>query len=687
MKNFQKIMKEGKKYRAFFMILLLLMVSVVGISIVDAATPDTKPPVLKSISIKNPKKVYNAGDSVYFNINASDAISGIESIGIGVCLYDENFKDTGISPCKRYDPITRFYLEAYDFPNNSHIALPNKIVKGKFVVEDLYICDNQANCSSYTLDNDRNFDADQGFFKLKNQVFFNVNSDLEFDENYEISGDSLKDLKFSKNSLTPGEQLKITAVVSDTNIDFLYVSFYEKDTEAWASTRLDFESLNSDGEKVFMGYLDCPYKNGTYEMEISMMIANDVGGASGKGIDTDKFPYTLKVTGNKSVAKPSFALKKIIYENKKLIAPSVYKLSLQVEDKNSLVNAAIVTLRNESGTGKKMEEVLTLDKNGYLTGYFDIDQFVSTGEYYIYNINFGMRESDGDWVNSDVYDVLNENVKFDKVTLFEVVDSDFYDLVTSTTDKYLISKISEANDNAKIGINAVDDSIIKSEVFQAIKGTNKTIYIESNGIQWVFNGKKINTPKDVDTKITLNVLDDDVLKDKLGKYIDKGIVINFEDNGELPGVALVKIKTDYALRDYIGTSNLQVYHYNKSDDQMFDEVANDISLTKDYDLEFYISHNSSFIISNKKVDKKLVSNNKKDLKINEDNFNDGLSTDNDNKSENSLFIYIVYIIGGLALIGLIVCIIVLVKRKKNNKANINELERKNNKFNKDDEKE
>lgn len=191
----------------------------------------------------------------------------------------------------------------------------------------------------------------------------------------------------------------------------------------------------------------------------------------------------------------------------------------------------------------------------------------------------------------------------------------------------------------------------------------------------------------MDTKITLNILDDDVLKDKLGKYIDKGIVIKFKDNGELPGVALVKIKTDYALRDYIGTSNLQVYHYNKSDDQMFDEVANDISLTKDYDLEFYISHNSSFIISNKKVDKKLVSNNKKDLKINEDNFNDGLSTNNDNKSENSLFIYIAYIIGGLAFIGLIVCIIVLVKRKKNNKANINELEKANNKLNRDDEKE
>ena len=39
---------------------------------------------------------------------------------------------------------------------------------------------------------------------------------------------------------------------------------------------------------------------------------------------------------------------------------------------------------------------------------------------------------------------------------------------------------------------------------------------------------------------------------------------------------------------------------------MFDEVANNISMTEDGNFEFYINHNSSFVISNKKVDKKYI---------------------------------------------------------------------------------
>ena len=673
MKKIRKLTKKGQRCKKYFMILLLMLISTTGIAIVNAATPDTTPPVLKSISMKSTKKAYNVGDNVYFNINASDAVSGIEFIKIGICLYDKDFKNTGIYPCRGNDPTNRVDLNVYDFPNNSHIVLPNKLVKGKFIVEDLWMCDKRSNCASYSLNMGSGYDEKEGFFELKNYVFFNVNSDLEFNKDSQINDYSLKDLKFSKASLTPGEQLKITAVVSNTNVDYLSVDFYNEKNDTYASTELHYDSLNSNGERVFIGYLDCPYKNGTYKIDgLSMMIETDVGHANGTGVDTDKFQYTLKVSGNKnSVVKPNFKLKKIMYENKKLIAPSVYKLSLQIEDKNSLVNEAIVTVLNKNGKGQKLEEVLKLDKNGYLTGYFDIDQFTPTGEYYIYDINFGMRSSDGGWIDSDVYDVLNKNIKFKQLTLFEVIDSDFYDLITSTTDKALISKISNASNNAKIGINAVNDSIIKSEVFQAIQGTDKTIYVESNGIQWVFNGQKITTPKDIDTKITLNKIENDILKEKVGKYIDKGIIVNFKDNGELPGVALVKIKTDYVLRDYLGTANLQVYHYNGSDNQMFEEVANDISVTKDYDLQFYISHNSSFIISNRKVDEKLISNNKKDLKINEENLAQTNSKTIDNvdtkKDSNKLFTYIAYTVGGLSFVGLIVCIIVLSKRKGNRK--------------------
>ena len=130
----------------------------------------------------------------------------------------------------------------------------------------------------------------------------------------------------------------------------------------------------------------------------------------------------------------------------------------------------------------------------------------------------------------------------------------FKDLLNENQTYY--KDLTELDKNNEYGDKALtaastDDSIIKSEVFEAIKDTNKTIYIESNGIQWVFNGKNIKSPKDIDTRITLSKIDTDVLKEKIGNFVNKGIVVNFKDNGELPGVALVKIKTDYALRDYL----------------------------------------------------------------------------------------------------------------------------------------
>ena len=32
---------------------------------------------------------------------------------------------------------------------------------------------------------------------------------------------------------------------------------------------------------------------------------------------------------------------------------------------------------------------------------------------------------------------------------------------------------------------------LREKIFEAIKGTNKTISLESNGIRWIFNGKDI----------------------------------------------------------------------------------------------------------------------------------------------------------------------------------------------------
>lgn len=658
--------------KRIFILLVTLVVMISGMMVVNAATPDTKPPVLKSISLKNPKSSYNTGDEVYFNLDLSDDISGVEFVKITICLYDENFEENGMYPCKGNSASNRTDLEVYDFPNNTNIYLPDYIVKGKYVVESVWTCDKRSHCADYSLDAYAGYSEgdEQFFFELKHKVFFNVNSDKDYAPDYQLDSSSIKSITLDKNTIKPGEKIKVTGVATDEHVSYMSVDFHNTVADTWMFTDMQLESAK-DGEYTFVGYLDCPYKNGNYKLDTASIMMNDVDGRHGSGISVgyERFNYTISVSGNKTET-PNFKLNKVIYDKKTLIAPSTYKISLNVTDSSGLANIANVMVLNKKNNTQWLSADLIPDKNGNFTGYFDIDQFTAPGEYYIYSIDFGFREPEGYWSSDHIYDVINENIKYEKDIIFEVVDSDFYDVVTSTTDKYLVKKIKEANKSAKIGINATDDSIIKDEVFEAIKGTNKTIYIESNGIQWIFNGKNIKKSKDVDTRITLSKIDNDVLKEKIGNFLDKGIIVNFKDNGELPGVALVKIKTDYALRDYLGTQNLQIYHYNGSSSQMFDEIVSDISITKDYDLEFYITHNSSYVISNKKVDDKLVSNDKEIKEINEkkltNNDDDSFDKDSSKVSSNKLFLGCV-IATPILVVAIIVLLCILRKRNKKNK--------------------
>ena len=659
MKGCVKVKKLKK-----IMILLVIFSFIANIVPVNAATPDIEPPVLKKFNINNKMESYNLGDRVYFDLDAADDISKLESVGIGICLYNKD----GDFPCMGNTSSSRIGLEVYDFSTNPYIVLPNILVKGEYVVESVSLCDSRFNCISYDL-----YDyMDESMSKLLGKtITFDINSDKEFLGDYNLDDSALKSFELDKTSIKPGEKIKVTGVVTDENVDYLHFYLRNEEETVWMDFNMKLES-SSNGEYVFVGYIDCPYRNGNYKIDsVSLMMydENYSNTARGISVDDEKFMKTIKVVGNKTKT-PNFKFKRVIYDEMTLIAPSTYKLSLEVEDKNHLVNEALVTIANSQNEYLTFSETLKLDDNGNLTGYFNIDQFTSPGEYYIKNVEFGMNTSKGGWIFSDFYELLNDNVEVPEVTLFEVIDSDFYDVITSTVDKNILDKIKKADNGAKIGISAVDDSVIKKEVFEVIQNTNKTIYIESNGIKWIFNGKNIKNPKDIDTEITLNKLEDDFLNEKIGKYFNKGIVVNFKDNGELPGVALVKIKTDYVFRNYLGSDNLQVYHYNKNNNAMFDEVANNISITKDYDLQFYISHNSSFVISSDKVDDKYISDNVEDL-----SFNDKTVSVNDNdkvneKENNNILLY--SLIGlGVLVVAIIVVVVIQKKRKTKGKENKN----------------
>lgn len=671
MKKCEKIIKKVKSIKIFCMILLLMVVSVAGIIVVNAATPDTKPPVLKSISFKNPKKSYNMGEKVYLNIDANDDISGI-----GQILFD--FYTT--------DGIDQAYVN--DIGDNPYFIVPRLNMKeDNITVGMIRVYDNAGNEACYTIEKNHS-----------SCKYYNYN--MNFKAVYtgsDYTGPELVSISANKTTIKYGESVGITIEATD-------------DLSGVKSAEIGFALMHEDGSghptfyktlkydkktKQFKADISAPPFNGKYEIFDVRLIDNSENLTlyEDNPIGSNK-ELTQKISFSVTSAPDSFdkdiKISKIDYKYKKLVAPSIYEIGIKLNKDIDYIEQVNIMVCLKSKSSCSTTVYLFKDDDGYYRGYLDVDQFSEKGIYQLKRAWLYVDEDNEKL--PDYWEDFTDNLEVKATNLFEVVTDNTYDVITSTIDKDMLLKIKSAKDNAKIAINSLSDSILKKEVFEAIQNTNKTIYVESDGIQWVFKGQDITNPKDIDTSVYVSRIYEDELNDKIGNYLDRSIVVDFANNGKLPGIALIKVKTDYVLREYLGTEDLQVYYYNGNDNQMFDEVANNISITDEGNLEFYVTHNSSFVISNKKVDSSLISNSKKDLKANEemqDNSKFDSSIDNKDNGKNNIFTYIAYSVAGLSIIGLVVCTVILVKRKKKNRTSKDKLEKVeiNDETNKDDKKE
>ena len=140
---------------------------------------------------------------------------------------------------------------------------------------------------------------------------------------------------------------------------------------------------------------------------------------------------------------------------------------------------------------------------------------------------------------------------------------------------------------------------VDASVFSAIQGKDKTLIFYNSNYQWIFHGKDINTPKTVNLDINFRV-EDGAEYGTTGKVLQ----INFAKNGTLPGKANIRIKSDYTSAIYNLTNNLYLYYCNNNNDQLELEGNSDINYYLDDSdswCSFYITHNSKFITTGKKL--------------------------------------------------------------------------------------
>lgn len=239
-------------------------------------------------------------------------------------------------------------------------------------------------------------------------------------------------------------------------------------------------------------------------------------------------------------------------------------------------------------------------------------------------------------------------VKNDSSTL---IDKDKAFLNVLDYNYKMLASMDEMDDDAIITIDASGYPLIDKGIFEVIRETRRTLIIEYFDSEWVFSGTDIVNPKSLDVSMGYEEITDKNINnsDMLNDLDKQSLMLTFANNGNLPGKALIRLKANQ-IDEMFADNNLFIYFYN--DQNNLDAVAMEVQKDNGF-YDFYIDHNSKYLLTNKKLSGSYVSSNNKYLKLN-------TSTNrNVNNKDNSTLI-----MGCIIIALLIILIFVLLNKKK-----------------------
>jgi len=190
--------------------------------------------------------------------------------------------------------------------------------------------------------------------------------------------------------------------------------------------------------------------------------------------------------------------------------------------------------------------------------------------------------------------IINSPSQIEVLNEFEV------EFEMALSNPSLISNLEslEEGKTAMILVDTSANNICPKAVFDAIKGKNRTIILNLNEFQWIFNGNNITEEtKDINLKITTEYSDgsESGLENEV-------LTVNFYPNGVLPGIANVRIKSDYIYQIHNLTSTM--YLYFLQDNNELNLESNNVNYVldgTDHWCNFNISHNSTYVIAGSEI--------------------------------------------------------------------------------------
>ena len=381
-----------------------------------------------------------------------------------------------------------------------------------------------------------------------------------------------------------------------SNIWFRFQNDEGKDYNvAWGTNyiRPDGTELHTGNYKLKTGSENM-FRTGTYTL-VSVTIEDFDSNYTEYNSDStnwNKFTQKMVVTKAAYVESKAPTISKIVFKDTIIKTPDLLEVPMTITSDQYGVDWIDITLVNDKG---ELHTLIWYSKqpiySGTYTIKFSVDPYWGEGTFHILSIGISSPSGEG----SGYYDsLLNDIDGFvdAKITVTSAFDMVYYGATANV--KAAVNAINAMKEGQTAVLDYRYYNKADISIFQAIAGKNKTVVFENQDVQWVFNGKDValNKCKTID----LNV---DIYKRKGSDFgysnDDYILLMNYARNGVLPGAVDMRINNAYLKEKFKVTSDLILSYYSTAAEVLDTEV----DCAEDGYAEYNISHNSSYILSDK----------------------------------------------------------------------------------------
>ena len=559
-----------KKIKYLFLVLIVTTCFIIGNVIINAVSPFYNITGLYIITTQ-----VEPGGRVYVDY-MGQRDSSTHVTGYFIC--DTDVHDIGI--------------ELQDVTGNPYFQMPNNLKAGKtYTMTGLTITDSQGTVSYSLVPNgESNYMNPLG----RNTVTINAP--------YKLSKLEL----LSEPTLTPNGSVRLRL---ETTVNCNYISVCLRNTSAPTMCPIVYLNKVSDTVYEILGNssMSESITDGKYYISDVFLFdgtntSNHFSSYSRGGttmplnyhIEINVSGYTTPET-NTTVENKSFLNG---LEIKSTNAKLNEKVNVALNTTSALTSATLMFSNENESMTVNVKDLNTAEP------YFVVPFTTSAGAY---NLDYAiLKDKDGNEYQyrkgEDYYTIKHFDFNSTLTVENQIAEGNLLNLDNSKITADIIEKIKELDSNIVIEINAEEAPIVSKELFDAIQNSNKTLIFKYKDLEWTFNGLDIKNPKMIDVSTNIYNVNKD---EKISSKVQNGFVLDFAANNELPGKCLIKVYNSDTISKIINKDNANIYYYNEETDKF--EV---IKLNAEYNTngyyEFYISHNSKYVVTTDKIDSEYV---------------------------------------------------------------------------------